>query len=144
MKDEILDKYERISMSDRVTYGRSYKDKIVNALKDYSVPTSKISEFLWMTLAIFVSADGRCSKEQYELVCRIWGLTKTSYDTFYEKTNGGSNPKAVNDYVKFVGKVGKEIDGFTVSLALFGAIIMAAKGYYTDNERKLYKKVLFA
>ena len=144
MRDEVLDKYEHISMSDRVTYGRSYKNKIVDTLRNGGVSITDISNFLWLTLSVFVSADGRCSKEQYELVCKIWDLTKTSYQTFYEKTNGGSDPKVVNNYVKFVGKLNRDANGFTVSLALFGAIIMAAKGYYTENERKLYKKVLFA
>ena len=91
-----------------------------------------------MITQVFVSADRKCTREEYDLYTQTTG-DKLTCDQFFEVTNGGSNPELIKGLVEFCQKIDKK---YRYAIAIFGCCLMAHDGTLTVEEQNIFEKVL--
>ena len=128
-RQEILD----LSDSERINVARNAVNTLAGAL-----PRADLIKLLRLVSRVFVSADKNCDGYEHDLYVAATG-DNLSFNEFYDVTNGGSDPAAINDLVNFAQGIADE---YRVAIALFGLCLMAHDGTLTVSEQNIFERVL--
>lgn len=128
------------SHDERVKFGRQYLAQFVGGLKEGKLNDDQITKVIIAFTKLFISADKSCDYAEYELFRDITGID-SSYDEFYEATNGGSASDFVNSSLEFA-KILTPDD--RSALLCYGAALLGADGAMKDTELALYDRILNA
>ena len=90
----------------------------------------EFDNFVWAVTRAFVSADGDCTRKEFELFRAITGYDGST-DHFYEMTNNGRDPDFLNTLYKALNVIDYDAKR---KLLLFGIIITAADGTISSDE----------
>ena len=94
--------------------------------------------FFLNIVRLFVSADRKCGREEYELFKQIINV-EIDYDSFFEFTNAGAS----NRFVKEMDEIIDRFDAKTKNaVCVIGLSIICSDGIVHDSERKLLQLVL--
>ena len=109
-------------------------------LEDYFIENNipiesrrELSQNIWK---LFVSADKRTHKDEYNLFITSIGFTEEEFskESFYDMTNHGSNEEFVDYVVSSVWKLPKSV---RIAIAVIGLCIMGSDREITPEEQAL-------
>jgi len=136
--DKIMKKVENLSHDEIVILGKDSLEKMKKGLKEDGLKSDQIDSFVLNTIKLFVSADSRCTEEEYELINAIMPLNLT-FDEFFDKTNNGRNQEFVNSFDEFIDNAN---DDLKEAVCLFGVAILASDGKVNYVEQNLLEKII--
>ena len=90
----------------------------------------ELENFTWAVAKAFISADGECTRKEFELFRAITGYDGST-DYFYNMTNNGRDPDFLNTLYKALNVIDYDAKR---KLLLFGIIITAADGTISSDE----------
>ena len=134
MCQEILNMDEE----ERLGLGSESLRKMINGLKGLELNGEEITNLILNLTKLFVSADGRCSQEEYEFFVKVTGI-KLSTDEFFDMTNYGKDEEFANGLVELMRAA--DLDTRTATV-LFGIALMSHNGQLSSDELKLIDSLL--
>jgi len=136
--DEIVDSVREMDAELRVELAKDCVLKMCDGFARLGMNEEQMSEKICDVIRLFVSADRRCSPQEFELINAIYEFDMT-YQEFYDLTNGGAQ-------VEFIMAMDHYIDSLEKSLkshiGMFGLCLLASDGEVTHVERALLKRIL--
>ncbi|MCR5079625.1 MAG: hypothetical protein K6B65_06905 [Bacilli bacterium] len=134
--DGIIEKIAGLTVEQRLNLARNSYAELMERLSDAFGDENAVTAFVTF-VKVFVSADKVCSEEEYQLFKLITGCD-WDVDTFYEITNGGSDPEVVKMVDAFIDSLDEDSKIPAVVLAVS---FMAIDGKVTQSERALLQKI---
>ena len=141
MNDEVRNMCQEILNMDeneRLDIGRESLSRMVNGLKGLGLNGEETTNLILNLTKLFVSADARCSEEEYQFFVTVTGIN-ISRDEFFEMTNYGKDADFVNGLVELMRNADPDTRTATV---LFGVALMSHNGQLSSDELRLIDSLL--
>lgn len=127
-----------LSPADKVKIASEALKTYIDYLKSDGINDEKIDDsILWMT-KLFVSADVRLAKDEYDFFRAVTGIDVDAKN-FYEITNGGADPEFIEKMLGFIKSMPEKPREAAVS---YGMMVMACDENIDFSESDLIKRLL--
>ena len=136
--DEMILDTMRLTAEQRIEKARSYVINICNAFAQRGLDQDALSLRICDFIRLFVSADRRCSREEYDLINSIYNFDMP-YAEFYEMTNGGAKPDFVERMDGYIDSLDTELK---YQICLFGLCLLVSDDDLSDAEYALLRRLL--
>lgn len=135
--NELIEKSKVLTMENRVSIAKDITSKLIADLKALDIKTEDVTGLLINIFKLFVSADRKARRDEYDLFVKLFDLDIDT-DTFFNLTNYGSDKE-------FVAKMDELVDAAPVDVAVnivtLGILIITADGEATAEEIALLEKI---
>lgn len=135
---QVLDEIIKAGPQDKVRLAASCLDTIMDNLKKSGVPESNRNTAVLNLTKLFVSADSNCSPHEWSFFKAVTGI-EISYEDFYNLTNGGRDPKFIQEAIEFLGSLDDETRDAAIT---FGIAMLASDLTYAESEIEIIEKML--
>ena len=134
---ELIEKSKVLTMENRVSIAKDITSKLIADLKAIDIKTENVTNLLINIFKLFVSADRKARRDEYDLFTKLFDLDIDT-DTFFNLTNYGSDKD-------FIAKMDELVDAAPVDVAVnivtLGILIITADGEATAEEIALLEKI---
>lgn len=134
---ELIEKSKVLTMENRVSIAKDITSKLIADLKAMDIKTENVTNLLINIFKLFVSADRKARRDEYDLFTKLFDLDIDT-DTFFNLTNYGSDKD-------FIAKMDELVDAAPVDVAVnivtLGILIITADGEATAEEIALLEKI---
>lgn len=132
--NELFDKYQALTETQKNNIGKGFSNKIINYLKSIGRNNDDIQAFFLKVFKLTISADKNLSNKEHAYYKAIAGLD-ISYDVFFEKTNYGASQDFINECKNEIFSFPQDIRDFTLGLIV---LILASDGPINDTEKTFF------
>ena len=136
--DEMILTTIDLNYDQKVTLGRKCVQEISDGLFAIGFSEEMASTRICDCIRLFVSADKKCSQEEYCLVKDIYEFTDMSYDEFFDFSNGGTNPRFITAMDAFIDALDPELKHY---ICLFGLCLLVSDDKVTREEYALLRRI---
>ena len=136
--DEMVVMTIRLDPEQRVDLAKNCILRVCKGFERLGLHEEEISRKICDFIRLFVSADKKCSYEEYELINSIYEFDMP-YKEFYDLTNGGSQ----HDFVDLTDQYIDSLDAdLKYNICLFGLCILVSDDKVTEEEYSLLRKIV--
>lgn len=135
---ELLQKFVDMSHEERVELGKESMEALGDDLVVHGLSEKAATNFIFLLITVALSADRVTAEAEYRLFCDITGV-KTTYEEFYEITNGGADEDIVEEFDAFLDQMSESGKNAALTLAL---CFLASDDKITPEETKLFVKLV--
>lgn len=134
----LLDEILKASPEEKVKLGEEALNKFHISLTKNGVNGETIAKIIVNLTRFFVSADSNCSSYEHSYFRAVSGI-ELSYDEFYKLTNGGRDPKFIDDTLKFLNGLDEEARSAAIT---YGIAMLSSDLKYSEVELEIIAKML--
>lgn len=141
MNDEVKKMCQEILNMDeneRLGLGNEALRRMHNGFKELGLNNSEATNLILNLTKLFVSADARCSEEEYKFFVKVTGI-EISRDEFFEMTNYGKDADFANGLIELMSNADNDT---RTAAVLYGIALMSHNGQLTSDELKLIDSLL--
>ena len=137
--DNLFVSYLLLDEKTRLRKAQKATNKLAKYLTDETQYTDKqVFRFYVNVVSLFVSADHECGREEWKLFNAILD-GQYSYDTFYQYTDGGSNPEFQERMFRQIAALPKKIRDAIITIGLAFSI---SEKELSDSERAIIERII--
>lgn len=136
--DEMILTTIDLNYDQKVALGKKCVEEICNGLFAIGFSEEMASGKICDCIRLFVSADRKCSQEEYCLINDIYEFTDMSYDEFFDFSNGGADPRFIAAMDAFIDALDSELKYY---ICLFGLCLLVSDDKVTREEYALLKRI---
>ena len=128
-----------LSQREKISLGKSSMLRIKTLLRKRGInEEKKINTFIDNLIKLFISADNNCTKSECDYVNALTGR-QLSLEDYTKMSNCRSHPIFFEKFDKLIYSLDEEEKN---QMCIFGLCILVSDNVLTDDEQKLFIKIL--